>query len=94
MLCIHNVKCIYTHGELFDPPAWSLGVVPEPELRHSARLVKYHVHTVDNVRQYWCQPHVSTVPAVVHTIYQLVHGPQITFDPWKDINALRERSNV
>ena len=46
------------------------------------------------MRQYWCEPHVPAIPTVVHTVHQLVYRPQVTFDPWEDIDTLWESNNV
>ena len=89
-----NNNNYFTHHELLDPSTWSFGVVPEPDLGHSAWLVKYHIDTVDSVGQYWCEPHVPAIPTVIHTIHKLVYRPQVTFDPWEDIDAIRECSNI
>ena len=37
---------------------------------------------------------MTAITAVVHTVYQLVYRPNITFDPRKNIDAIRECSDV
>ena len=85
---------LLTHRELFDPSAWCLGIVPQSHLRHGYRLVKQDIQVIDELRQYGSQPHVTTVISVMDTIYQLVHRPYVTFDPWEDIDAVWKCSNI